>query len=278
VDREDHFPPGQAKAGGKDVPNLKTFRGNSGIAGANAGMPVPGGLGGGTLYDAGRLKATKSADLRTWMIVHPSGIGALTDWVFTTATNRTEMTIEVVGIYNADDSGSLGIFDWSCSPSHPCLGGSTGAAWIWTKPFSQMSCYWQKKTDPGGHEHRAMHYSNKSEKMDDKSPPLWRNRVTIYDDCTDAWHIVYTHYFRANQKNCSVDNACGWWGPILENFIEGTKPGIKEVGFWGSDLWHNGTKSSLDTDDTHWTGPPSPWKVYHRNANRSWGIGTNTTY
>lgn len=237
---------------------------------------MPGGLGAGTLYDQGRLKVTTSADFRTVMIVHPSGIGTLSNWIFTTATNRTQKTIEAVAIYNGSGSGSFGIFDWSCSSAYPCSNDSTSASWIWTKDLDDMSCYWRTLADPGGHSHYAMSYRNTTKKLDSGSPPLWRNRVAMWNDCTDVWANVYTHEYRANLKDCSSDNSCGWWGPIIENFIDGTLPNIKELGFWSTNLYHDGQLSILGTDDTNWVAPAAPWKVYHRNANRSWGVGTNT--
>jgi hypothetical protein len=57
---------------------------------------------------------TSRAELYTQMIVHPNGI-AVPNWIFTTATNRTELTIEVVGIY-IGAIAALGVFDWSCQP------------------------------------------------------------------------------------------------------------------------------------------------------------------
>jgi len=75
--------------------------------------PVPGGLGAGTIYKQGALQITSRAELFTQMIVYPNGIN-VPNWIFTTATNRTEKTIEVVGIY-IGTGASLGLFGRTAS-------------------------------------------------------------------------------------------------------------------------------------------------------------------
>ena len=120
-------------------PSLFELRAKQGIeprigAFSESGIPTPGGIGGGTTFNLGALQALKSSQLHTKMYVHPDGLNPSTlglEWLFTTATNRTQKGVEVVGIYFRDSpSGSLGVFDWSCSNDDPCEGGNTGPAWI----------------------------------------------------------------------------------------------------------------------------------------------------
>src|SRR6266511_2613026 len=131
ADSRAHFPPSAGQVQGRRIPQLSTLR-----AGAFETPPVPGGIGAGTLYAPGFLRVTSRAELYTQMIVHPNGI-AVPNWILTSATNRTELTAEVVGIY-IGSGASLGIYDWSCLPGYPCPNGSTEPSWQWTMDLSGL--------------------------------------------------------------------------------------------------------------------------------------------
>ena len=277
TDARASFPPNAARVAGRHVPNLKWARAVS----REDTAPVPGGLGAGTLYKAGALRVTSRAELSTSMIVHSQGIG-VSNWLFTTATNRTERTVEVVGIY-LGWSASLGIFDWSCEVDHPCPNGSTGASWQWTREFNNLSCYFAPGDDGGGHMHDLLSYVNKSVRRGDgvelPAPVAnWRNSVLLLNQCTGEWDMVYRHDFRAAQRDCSVDQfACGWWGPIIETFQTDPQEVIPELGFVGTALRHDRSWSVLGPAETDFTGPSAPWTLFHIQPNRSWGVGSFTT-
>lgn len=277
-DMRSSFQPTIPEVAGRHLPNLLDIR----LLRSKGGLPIPNGAEAGTLYRQNMLQALRDARLYTKMFVYPNGIGSIgNEWIFTTATNRTERSVEVVGIYTGSGTGDLGIFDWSCMPGYPCPNGSTGASWQWTRPFSQFSCYYTMKDDGGGHPHNLMYYINSSNKGEG-DPPVWGNSVFLWNYCRNTWDAVYSHTFRVNQRDCSmercfVDNYdTGWWGPIVETTMGGPQPQIKELGFWQSWLYHDGVWSTLGTNDTTWATLNSSWLEFHRDPNRSYGVGNFT--
>lgn len=273
ADARQHFPPSTAQVHGRAVPKLSTLR-----AGSLGTPPVPGGIGAGTLYRQGSLQVTSRAALSTQMIVHPTGIDA-PNWIMTTATNRTELTVEVAGIY-LGTGGALGVFDWSCLPDYPCPNGSTGASWQWTRDFADLPCYYAAGDDGGGHVHNLLSYVNRSQRRGNETappPPVpnWTNSVFLLNHCTGEWDLVYSHSFRAAQRDCSADSySCGWWGPIIETWIEGPQPAINELGFLGSTLRHDNKVSSLAPVDASFSPPSPPWVLFHIVPNGSWAAGS----
>jgi hypothetical protein len=103
----------------------------------------------------------------------------------------------------------------------------------------------------------------------------WRNSVLLLNHCTGEWDMVYSHNFRAAQRDCSAEQfQCGWWGPIIETFTPTPQPPIPELGFVGSALRHDNQVSPLGQADTFFSGPDVPWTLFHIDPNRSWGVGS----
>ncbi|MGF1511815.1 MAG: hypothetical protein ACFB9M_20160 [Myxococcota bacterium] len=220
------------------------------------------------------------AALYTKMFIQLAGIAPSNlnlTWLFTTATNRTQKGVEVVGIYYKDDlHGSLGVFDWSCSPEYPCSNDVTGPAWIWVRKFDEFPCNVQDYVDLAGNAQNVIEYSNRSTKVLYSSPGQWTNRVYLWNYCTDAWDLVYDHEYRVDQEDCSMTGGCGWWGPILETFLsegETVFPEINSLGFEDSALVHDGVWSELNPSETTFVEPEAPWILSHLDPNRSFGIG-----
>ena len=238
--------------------------------------PPPGGIGAGTIYRKGSLQTLEHSELHTKMFVHPDGVNPSSpglSWLFTTATNRTDKGVEVVGIYFEENpDGSLGVFDWSCSPEYPCAGGEPGPSWIWTSFFTNFSCNMTEFVDQGGHLQTIMQYANQTRKLDNGTPPLWRNAVYLWNFCVDEWDLIYEHEYRTNQLDCSIRSECGWWGPILETFSD-SLPEIDELGFEDSLLLHDGVSSELRPDETDFVDPTFPWLLNHLDPNRGFGVG-----
>ena len=238
--------------------------------------PIRGALGAGTSYKTGELRVHEHAELHTKMFVHENGVEPSfpVDWLYTPATNRTEMTIEVVGIYSQSygNSGYLGIYDWSCTAGYPCPNGDSEASWQWAEPFSDFACNIEVIVDPGGHDQDVMHYANTSVKMDNENPPLWWNAVYLWNFCSDDWDLIYDHQFRSHQRDCSLNNSCGWWGPIIETFGD-PQPAIKELGFTETMLYHDGIWSELSTAETYFHEPIGPWALFHLEPNQGFGVG-----
>lgn len=253
-------------------------------------MPPPGGIGAGTTYLVGAIQALDSSALYTKMFVQPDGIDPSTlglEWLFTTATNRTEQGVEVVGIYFQDSpAGSLGIFEWSCSSQYPCdavtgpVDVYTEPAWIYVTGFASLTCNIKKTIDQGRHVQNVIQYVNKTAKLDKHNPSLWQNAVFLWNSCDNQWDLVWKHRYRASQWDCSVEpiGVCGWWGPILETFPSGSGepfPEINEVGFERSAILHDGMRSDLSPAETDFDYPADPWLLFHLDPNRGYGVGNN---
>lgn len=279
-DVREHLTEDQYSSTMENIPNLKELRlakkNKHGFQGD--GMPVPGGLGAGVTFRIGSLQVVEHAELLTTMFVHPNGVNPSSEleWLFTSATNRTEKSVEVVGVYSGFDGAQLGIFDWSCSESYPCINLKTEAGWIFTRPFSYYSCNMDEIEDAGGHIRTAIKYRNRSIMVDQENPPLWRNDVYLWNVCNEAWDLIYSHVFQADQKDCSIDNSCGWWGPIIETF--GTQqPVLSELGFEDTMLLHDGTWSNLTPEETLFVNPTYPWELLHLTPNSGFGVGNYAT-
>lgn len=279
-DARDRFSKDAAKTDGHKIPGLGELRRDKARKRGEVAtdLPTPGGLGAGITYNTGNLQSLKNGWLYTKMYFYPNGVSpsGFLDWLFTTATNRTEQTVEVVGIYGNGSGnstpGTLGIFDWSCSPGYPCMGGETGASWVWFADAQQLACYMSEISDQGGHRQTILYYLNSSDKFDQQNPPLWVNAVTLWNFCTNTWNIVYQHQFRSNQKDCSLANDCGWWGPIIETFAN-PHPDINELGFQESLLIHDGITSYLDPSETGFVDPQLPFVLFHKDPDRGFGAG-----
>ncbi|MCP4373433.1 MAG: hypothetical protein GY797_35830 [Deltaproteobacteria bacterium] len=263
----------------QSLPNLSELRNeNTSVRGLEADdMPVPGGVGAGINYKNGSLKALEHAELHTKMFVYPNGLNPSADmnWLMTPATNRTDNPVEVVGIYAGWQAhGSLGVFGRSCSEAYPCPNGETENGWQWFLRFSEINCNMTEIVDKGGHQQKIIQYANKSEKLDQEDPPLWRNSVYLWNFCTEEWDLFYEHQYRENKRDCSLDNiTCAWWGPILEFFGDDPQPEINELGFEDTLLYHDGTWNTLSPSETTFRNPISPWILFHLDPNRGYGAG-----
>ncbi|MFZ5896531.1 MAG: cellulose binding domain-containing protein [Myxococcota bacterium] len=273
-DRRSEF----SKAGTKhSLPSLKDKRAQrdarakaaarTSSASADDTMPVPGGLGAGVIFKNGALQSANSATLYTKMIIYPDGIGNLPDFLYTTSTNRTEKGVEVVGSYFSADTHHIGVFDWSCTTDAPCEGGQTSPSWIWARPFRDEPCHFAPQADGSGVMRDTLYYAN----ITNRSGTTWSNHVAFWNFCSSSWDVVYSHSYGGTQRDCSLDNGCGWWGPIIENFfpLEGTTP-IPPLGFSETRLVHDGVTSQLPDTETDWSAPPSNWNVCYRIPNTSW--------
>jgi hypothetical protein len=229
----------------------------------------------GTMYDLSALPMGSATDLQTRMIVNPGGIDNSTHCeIFTTATNRTQLGVEVVGVYaGAGTTPTLAIFDWSCSAGSPC-GKDKSPSWVLSRKFD--ACHAQAQSDGHGHTVDVLYYSNSTRKIAAGNPPEWRNTVLLWNYCSDPkyqfghWDQIYEHTYRA------VMGDGGGWGPVVEPHIQGPLPKIKEVGFLSASLLHNGKWSALTPSVTTFTTPAQAgmtnWRLMFLDPNYAWGI------
>jgi hypothetical protein len=248
---------------------------------ATGGPPDAGTINAGTTYLNGALPVTQSGRLHTKMFVHPDGLnpGGFLDWTFTTATNRVDSAVEVVGIYRTalGDSGVLSIFGRPCSVEYPCPDGDTANGWQPSKYFTELACNITHFVDDGRHAQKIVHYANHSDRLDDGDPPLWRNAVYLWNYCDEQWDLVWQHDYREDKRDCSVDG-CYFWGPGFELPGDTLRPEVSELGYEDSLLYHDGTWSELRPDETAFRPPEnrpdlSPWVLFHLDPNRSFGAG-----
>ncbi|MCG6908478.1 MAG: hypothetical protein LJE63_17890, partial [Desulfobacteraceae bacterium] len=95
--------------------------------------PEPGTIAAGVRFVTGSHSVTTSAHLHTRMFVYPEGLnaGSLPGWLYMPATNRVDLSVELVGMYRSwsDTRGLLGLFGRPCSVEYPCPNGATGNSW-----------------------------------------------------------------------------------------------------------------------------------------------------
>ena len=252
-------------------------------------LPPPGGIGAGIIYKTGALQAINGSELQTNMIVHPEGLNPSNlglQWLFTTASNRSEKGVEVVGIYYSNNpNGSLGIFDWSCSSDYPCMG-QTAPAWVWITGFTNLACYIKRQLTDAGYAQNVMQYTNQTNRIANGSPPSWENAVYLHNYCDDYWDVIYQHQYTVNQQDCSAASACAWWGPIIETFPSasgGPFPEINNLGFEDTALLHDCTWSHLSPAEpdspakADFGSPNSPWLLFFLDPQRDFEVGNYVT-
>jgi hypothetical protein len=86
------------------------------VTGDEAKWPVPGSMAVGTTYDPNQLRALESGRLYTKMFVHPDGLptsASLPNILYTTATSRVHMGLELLGGYRGGGPGSTALLGLS---------------------------------------------------------------------------------------------------------------------------------------------------------------------
>ena len=213
------------------------------------------------------------------MYVHPDGLKPTTgglDHIYTTDTNRMDDGPEVLVWYTPrgrPDFAAFMVYDWSCSPAYPCPPPEnyTVPAFVTILELSEPAarCNLDVQTDSNGHAHQLLYFASITRKLDNGSPPLWVNRVLLWNYCYKAWDLHYEHQYRLNADNCAFSHTCGGWAAILEIFESSTGepyPEIRELGFERSRLLHDGVWSELPPSETHFVDPVPPWKLFHRRS------------
>ncbi len=238
-------------------------------------MPVPGGIGAGTVYRQGQLPATSDTYLQTFMGIYPTGLGNTANWIYTTATNRTEKGTEVLGAY-LGSTAHLKVWDWSCSVAAPCplnLENPNAPGWVSTVSLWDLysdGCHMTIVEDAGGHQRPSLRYRNRTW----YDANYWNeNWVYLKNYCNGSWEAIYAHGYSGQQINCSLyPSTCGWWGPIVETF--GDTPAIvPELTFVNARLYRSGTLYYLTNQYTYFVEPSAPWVRFDLTPNYSWGIG-----
>ena len=247
-----------------------------------ASLPPPSGIGGGITYLTGQLEAVYGSSLYTTMFVQPEGLNPSTGglaFLFTTSTNRTAEGVEVVGIYEGGLAGALGVYDWSCSPSYPCIdanGTQTGPSWVWTSLFNNFACNITTIADQVGHAVQVKQYVNETTGFLGPAPE-WRNAVYLRNYCLRRWDLVWSHLYAGAQTDCSQTfGVCGWWGPILETFPSGDGepfPEINELGFEHTTLIHDAITSQLPPSEANFNPLFSAWNLFVLDPDQGYGAG-----
>lgn len=261
------------------VPDLRELRGQEGLLGP--GLPPPPSTGAfGTFYKDGELQAPEGATFFTYVTVYPGGIPGIGNWYFLTAMNRTDFGVEVVIIYAGDANGTFGVFDWSCTDEvvqvEPCQNQTN--PWQITESLRDYeACYYRMSRNFGGDWHFMMGYQNVTEKLDSGSPPLWRNRVLLFNSCTGVYDQVYSHQYRAYPLDCSLGLCAGWAG-IHEVFWENHPwPPVPHGGFWFQGLMIHGPGGFLGfltPDVTNFIPPPPEWELRSFIPNHTYTAGS----
>jgi len=275
--------------------------------------PHPGYNGGLVRYKDGFLDSSQGSELYTGVAVYPEGLGTdlgtswgwrdcenndgvlewceLNNTLFTTATNRSRFTMEITVFYWRQGNAELKLWDFSCSAQYPCEHVQTGELlpspnFVLSTPLRDNPCYMEFDLLPGGDWHHLLFYRNATEKLDNGSPPLWRNVAKLANFCTYTWDTVYFHEYRADAYNCAL-GGCFNWAALLEydpiEWNPGSTP-ISKLGFWQEQLFlaKAGEPQGLLTPETtawiptSWgTDVPPGWGVIsHTTPNHTWGRGT----
>lgn len=246
--------------------------------------PEPGTIAIGVRFPRGYFGSTGSARLHTRMFVYPAGLGVddLPGWLYTPASNRVDMSTELVGMYRSwsDTRGLLGLFGRPCSADYPCPNGRDVNSWQFYRPFEELTCNVTHEVDGGGHTQLVVHYANHSDRLDDADPPLWRNAVYLWNYCDDRWDLIWSHEYRQNKIDCSVVG-CFFWGPAFELFGDERYPPIPELGYEQSLIFLDGVRNELrPSDGAAYMMPEAipqlvPWTTLHLDPNRGFGVGSS---
>ena len=222
----------------------------------------------GVYANKGRLRTRSSSRMYGTMTVRRTPWAWSDGYARQTAANRTQRGAQLRAEHGGGivDGGGLGggtvlsIVDLSCSSAYPCRNGATVPTSVWEEDVASMaSCYLHAQS----YGTYGLRYIVASTKTDTLSPPHWTNRVYFYDFCRAVYVTVYAHTFRANQRDCSVYNDCGY---ELASVLDLTGPAgatiatPRTIGFSAMSIIDDGVRHSLSgTTDTHWVPAPSWW-------------------
>ena len=245
--------------------------------------PVPGTMSAGTMFNVGSYQVTTSSHLHTKMMVYPNGLGvpALPNWIYTTSTNRTQSTIELIGMYRSwkQPAASLGLFAWPCFEDYPCPDGDTSSGWQFQHSYDDLGCNITQIVDEERHAQKIIHYANHTDRLDDGDPPAWKNAVYLWNYCEAEWDLIWQHEYRQTKMDCSLANRCAWWGPAIELFGSEPYPEIPELGYEQGLLIYDGIWSELrPAEGAGFIDPTTrpefiPWLLLQVDYNRGFGAG-----
>jgi hypothetical protein len=274
VDIREELP--RLELGGQTPPNLATMRKQqhgTQMPGFNRKrMRKPGGIGAGTLFNIGALPASGDTYLETYMGIYPGGLSNVSNWIYTTSTNRTEKGTETLGAY-LGSTADFDVFDWSCSATDPCPLAKTHPTspdWVVIIPLSNLNdgCHYVSVLDDSNILRTALQYRNET-----IMNGTWNeNWVYLWNTCSSSWEGVYAHGYSGEQADCSLGQSCGWWGPIIETFGD-TPSTVPALTFFGASLYTGGTLYLLTDAYTNWVPPVDPWTTFSRRPNFQWAVG-----
>src|SRR5438445_902831 len=167
----------------------------------------------------GQLQSTRGANLNVQMIVHPEGIANIPGFLYTTSTNHTPKSLEILASYSGTSNNALAIFDWSCSQTDPCTVNNSplnGPGYVYWKQLTDLPCYLAGDGEDGSlNQHRVLEYQNVATPG---ANGRWSNTAYVLNHCTNVWDALYSHSYAAPTEDCAQTD-CMWWGPIVESHM-----------------------------------------------------------
>ncbi len=228
--------------------------------------PVPGGTGYGVSFNGDSLNWSNNTCIYIDYIVPKTPGGDVTNWLYNTSTNRSNLGVEAYISYFGQREFNFKVFDWSYA-------GSGTSPWVVEIAYSDLTDYLVSEVNDDNVFRQELHVVN----CTSGAGTSWNNSVWLRNYQTGTYDQVYNYnYTTTNDSDNTYENGdrVGWWGPIFETFQDhdGSNKAIGTAGSWllqdGNWITLSDSNSHIRIDDED-LDPP-----IFQTLNKAWAVGS----